>query len=96
METEAALARAHAVDASGALRTGMGAFVAVWARLPYWWPLARVLRLPLAMEVAEFAYAAWAAARPLGARVAGKPPAAARAPGASCRWEPGKPPKDCV
>ena len=84
-----ALGRAHAVDERGRLRTGISAFVPLWARLPGWQYLAMVMRLPLAVEVAEVGYSVWNVLRPKLGELVGQPAptkvAAAAAPGASCR-----------
>ena len=61
---EEAMARAHVIDATGTLHTGIPAFTHVWATLPYWKHLAWVLQtVPLAMSVAEVAYGVWSGAR---------------------------------
>ena len=39
------MARAHVIDASGTLRTGISGFTHVWATLPYWRHLAWVLQV---------------------------------------------------
>ena len=92
VSTSDAMARAHAVDSEGTLRTGMAAFAVVWERLPYWWWLSKLLKIPMALEVAEAAYAMWAKSRlSLGDKVGGRlaPPSAPAGPGASCRYVPG-------
>ena len=83
---EEAMSRAHAIDDSGTLHTGVAAFVVAWAQLPRWRLLAALLRLPMAASIAEVAYGAWARARPV--LRAHRPETARTSPGASCRIQP--------
>eukprot|EP00966_Prymnesium_polylepis_P195408 4529637-Prymnesium_polylepis.1 len=98
------MARAHVIDSSGTLRTGISGFTYVWAQLPYWKYLALALQtIPLATSAAEVAYGVWSGAR-LHLQAAGGSASATAAlfarssPGASCRFVPGQkgPPPDCV
>lgn len=92
---EEAMSRAHAIDGSGQLRTGIAAFTTVWDFLPYWRWVAMLMRVPLALPAAEIAYSAWAHMRPLlrrrGPGGEHEPPthfARSAQPGASCRYVP--------
>eukprot|EP01052_Picozoa_sp_SAG31_P031094 SAG31_NODE_3261_length_4483_cov_3.272582_5_plen_576_part_00 len=97
-----ALARAHAIDSDGTLRTGISAFTVVWARLPYWHVMAWLFQtVPLATSIAECAYGLWASLRPaLRTNINGVEQATTRMrPGASCRYVPGQkegPPSSCA
>jgi predicted DCC family thiol-disulfide oxidoreductase YuxK len=92
VSVEEAMARAHAIDESGTLRTGISAFVVVWSRLPYWRWLAGILRtVPAVLSAAELAYGVWADARQHLPRTADSAAGTTRAgPGGSCRYVPGQ------
>lgn len=51
-----AMRRFHALDREGRMRTGVDAFAMVWAELPVWRHLGRVVRLLGLVPVLEVAY----------------------------------------
>jgi predicted DCC family thiol-disulfide oxidoreductase YuxK len=61
---EGALARFHARLPDGRLVSGAGAFIELWAQMPGWRWLARVLRVPPLPWVAERAYRGFLIVRP--------------------------------
>lgn len=69
---EELLARFHVKHADGRLESGARAFIALWARLPYWRWLALLGRLPGAAWLMEVAYRGFLRIRPAIQRWAGK------------------------
>jgi predicted DCC family thiol-disulfide oxidoreductase YuxK len=61
---EELLARFHIKHADGRLESGARAFIALWARLPYWRWLALLGRLPGAAWLMEVAYRGFLRIRP--------------------------------
>lgn len=65
-----ALARFHVRRSDGRLLSGAAAFVGIWAVLPRWSPLARVMAVPGVLWLAERGYRLFLPVRPLLARLA--------------------------
>lgn len=81
-----ALERMHAIDGDGNLHTGAGAFVAMWACLPYFCHVARFAKIPGIPQVLEFGYTYWSKLRLL---ITGRSQTHAKGlSGASCRVSP--------
>lgn len=54
----------HVEDASGQMHKGVAAFMVIWQHLPRLWPwLAKLLKIPFVLPLAERCYAAFAAWR---------------------------------
>ena len=51
-----AMQRLHVLESDGRWVTGVGAFIAVWRRLPRYRLLARLIALPGVLNIAEWAY----------------------------------------
>lgn len=73
LSREAALARIHWRRADGSLVSGAAAFVALWAALPRWAWLARVLDSRFALALLERGYRGFLVARRLWRRHAATP-----------------------
>lgn len=58
-----AMRRFHVVDANGRVRSGADAFTVVWAELPGWQIVGRVVRALRLHAPLEWAYGLWAARR---------------------------------
>jgi hypothetical protein len=58
------LARFHVQHGDGRIESGARAFIAFWARLPYWRWLARLGRLPGVASLMELAYRGFLRVRP--------------------------------
>jgi ubiquinone biosynthesis monooxygenase Coq7 len=67
---EAWLARFHVQHADGRIESGARAFLALWARLPYWRWLARLCALPGVAALLELMYRAFLRVRPAIQRLA--------------------------
>jgi predicted DCC family thiol-disulfide oxidoreductase YuxK len=64
LSAERARARFHVRDAAGALVSGGRAFAEVWAALPGFAPLGRLLRLPVFAPILDGVYDAFLRVRP--------------------------------
>jgi predicted DCC family thiol-disulfide oxidoreductase YuxK len=64
-----ALARFHVREADGRLLSGAAAFARLWARLPRWCWLGRLVAAPLLLPIAELVYRASLPLRPRLARL---------------------------
>jgi predicted DCC family thiol-disulfide oxidoreductase YuxK len=64
-----ALARFHVREADGRLLSGAAAFARLWARLPRWRWLGRLVAAPLLLPLAELVYRASLPLRPRLARL---------------------------
>jgi predicted DCC family thiol-disulfide oxidoreductase YuxK len=69
---EAWLARFHVQHADGRIESGARAFLALWARLPYWRWLARLGALPGVATLLELMYRAFLRVRPAMQRLAAR------------------------
>ena len=67
---QALLARFHVRHADGRFESGARAFIALWARLPYWHWLARLGALPGATSLFEVTYRLFLRIRPTMQRAA--------------------------
>jgi uncharacterized protein (TIGR01777 family) len=56
LDTTQARKRAYVLDDSGRMVSGLPAIALIWAALPYWRVLARVMRLPVVREASEAFY----------------------------------------
>jgi demethoxyubiquinone hydroxylase (CLK1/Coq7/Cat5 family) len=69
LSRETALARLHVRQADGSLVSGVGAFAAIWSRLPSYSTLARIAASrPLVISALDIAYAGFLRLRPLWRR----------------------------
>ncbi len=56
LDTTTARKRVYVLDDSGRMLSGLPAVTLIWASLPYWRMLARVMRLPIVRETSEVFY----------------------------------------
>jgi ubiquinone biosynthesis monooxygenase Coq7 len=72
LSREQLLARFHVRLPDGQMESGARAFLALWARLPYWRWLSRLGRLPGVAALLELLYRGFLRVRPAMQRIAGR------------------------